>query len=254
MYSPGVRRLTPAAVALSCVLAAAACTDNPYVIGRYADGGTDECAQLHASAVLCSGFEARDVAADWDQIVIEQSGAVARTTQRVHRGHGALHASTHTSMSVGVVSKTFDPVRSGELDFRAYLYVPADVATQTMNIFFLGDEPEPDPFQGVDFNLENDTVQVYSPQGMPDRQTGTLAIPRDRWFCFRARVVISDDRGAVQAYVDDALALDATMIDTLPDAGVHQFRAGVDWSSEQDAPFEIYMDDIVLDTKQVACD
>ena len=46
---------------------------------------------------------------------------------------------------------------------------------------------------------------------------------------------------------------DATAIDTLPEDGVRQFRAGIDWSSEQDAPFEIYMDDIVLDTAPVAC-
>ena len=90
-----------------------------------------------------------------------------------------------------------------------YVYVPAGLQTRTMNIFFVGYEPTPDPFQGVDFNLEDGAVEVYSPQADPERQTGTLQIPRDRWFCFRARVVISDDRakGAVQAYVDDALAV-----------------------------------------------
>jgi hypothetical protein len=205
---------------------------------------------------VCSGFEARDVGDDWDAVVIEGSGAVDRSTARARHGRGALHATSEGNDSVAVVSKTFAPLRSGEVDFRAYLYVPSAVQTQTMNIFFVGYEPTPDPFQGVDFNLEDGAVQVYSPQGTPDRQTGTLQIPRDRWFCFRARVVISDDRneGAVQAFADDTLALDATMIDTRPINGVRQFRAGVDWSSEQTTPFEIYIDDVVLDTKPVACD
>jgi hypothetical protein len=244
-----------AAVVLCAVLVGAGCADNPYVIGRFADAGSDECAQEHASALACSGFEARDVAADWDAVAIEESGAVERSTARAHHGRAALHATSEDSDSVAVVSKTFAPLRSGAVDFRAYVYVPSGVQTQTMNIFFVGYEPTPDPFQGVDFNLEDGAVQVYSPQATPDRQTGTLHIPRDRWFCFRAHVVISDDRneGAVQAFIDDTLALDATMIDTLPMDGVRQFRAGVDWSSEQTTPFAIYLDDVVLDTKKVTC-
>jgi hypothetical protein len=243
-----------AAVVL-CAILGAGCSDNPYAIGRYVDAGVDECSGEHAAAVLCSGFEARDVAADWDDTAIEETGTVERSTERVHHGRGALHASSGGSMSVAVVSKSFAPLRSGEVDFRAYLYVPAGLQTQTMNIFFVGYEPTPDPFQGVDFNLESGAVQVYSPQATPDRQTGTLQIPRDRWFCFRAHVVISDDpaKGAVQAFVDDDLALDADMIDTLPTDGVREFRAGVDWSSDQTSPFEIYMDDVVLDTAKVAC-
>jgi hypothetical protein len=238
------------AVVLCALLAG--CSDNPYVIGRYADAGVDECAQRYAGAVLCSGFEARDVAADFDARVLMQSGALVRTTQRVHRGQGALRATSTAAMSVAVVAKRFSPLRSGEIDLRAYLYVPSGLATDTMNVFFIGDEPTPDPFHGVDFNLENGAVQVYSPQGHPDRQTGTRTIPRDRWFCFRARVAIGHD-GGIQAFVDDELALDATMIDTLGANGVHQFRAGIDWSSGQDTPFEIDIDDVVLDTAEVPC-
>lgn len=239
-----------------CAILAAGCADNPYVIGRYADGGAGECSGEHAGALLCADFEARELTASWDDgVTIEDAGAIERTTTRAHQGHGALHATSDGSMSVAVVSKTFAPLRSGEVDFRAYVYVPAGEQTRTMNIFFVGYEPTPDPFQGVDFNLEDGAVQVYSPQADPERQTGTLQIPRDRWFCFRAHVVISDDRdkGAVQAYVDDELALDATGIDTLPAGGVRQFRAGVDWSSEQETEFDVYMDDVVLDTERVGC-
>src|SRR5436190_3183286 len=154
--------MTRAAVVLWAILVGAGCADNPYVIGRFADAGGDECADEHASAVVCSGFEARDVAADWDAIAIEGSGAVERSTARAHHGRGALHATSEGSDSVAVVSKTFAPLRSGEVDFRAYVYVPDGVETQTMNIFFVGYEPTPDPFQGVDFNLEDGAVQVYS--------------------------------------------------------------------------------------------
>jgi hypothetical protein len=246
-----------AAVVLCALLGASTglgCSDNPYVIGRGdVDAGLGECAGKYANAVLCSGFERRDVAADWSDTTIMAGGTLERTTQHVHRGHGALHASSTAPMSVAVVAKTFTPVSSGALYLRAYVFVPAGLPTETMNIFFLGFEPMIDPFQGVDFNLESGAVQTYSPQGHPERQTGKLTIPRDRWFCFRARVTVSADHGGVRAFVGDAGALDAGMIDTLPEGGVREFRAGIDWSSDQTAFFEIYMDDIVLDHAPVPC-
>ena len=236
-----------------CVLAGVGCADNPYVLGRNLDAGLDECAEAYADSVLCSGFEQDDAAAGWDGPESSGGGSIERSTQRARHGSGSLHATTTAMMSYAILVKTFAPVRGGDLYFRANVYVPAGLRTDTMNIFFVGAEPMPDPFSGVDFNLEDGFVQTYSPQSDPARQTGTLAIPRDRWFCFRARVGISHDAGFVQVFVDDQLALDATSIDTLPEDGVRQFRAGIDWSSEQDARFEIYLDDVVLDTSPVAC-
>jgi hypothetical protein len=240
------------AAVLMCVLVGVGCADNPYVIGRNADAGVDECAEAYAGSVVCSGFEDADAAVGWDSAEVS-GGAIERSTDRTRHGAGALHATTAAAMSYAVLVKTFPPVRSGELYFRANVYVPAAVRTETINIFFVGAEPTPDPFHGVDFNLEGGVVQTFSPQSDPVRQMGTLTIPRDRWFCFRAQVVVSHDEGAVQVFVDDRLALDATSIDTLPADGVTQFRAGIDWSSEQATRFDIYIDDVVLDTAPVSC-
>jgi hypothetical protein len=251
------------AVVVLCVLAVWGCSDNPYVIGRLADsgpadagasdGGIGECGDARAAALLCSGFEGDDVAADFGQTVLVNQGALERSTERVHTGAGALHASSGAMMSVAVVLASFPPLFSGELYVRAYLYVPADLPTETMNIFFVGDEPVPDPFLGLDFNLEDGALQLFSPQSSPDRHTGDVPIPRERWFCFRARIAIADADGSVELFVDDALALQATGLDTLPDDGVGLFRAGVDWSSGQDAFFEIYIDDVVVDTTEIEC-
>jgi hypothetical protein len=239
--------------ALLSVLVGLGCSDNPYVLGRQVDAGVDECAHAYADSVVCSGFERADAAVGWDDHEASDAGAIDRSTARAHRGEGSLYATSAASMSYAILIKTFEPLHAGELYFRAYLYVPAQVETKTMNIFFVGAEATPDPFQGVDFNLEDGAVQTFSPQSDPVRQMAASIIPRDRWFCFRARVVISDDAGMVQVFVDDELALETIDIDTLPESGVRQFRAGVDWSSEQASEFEIYMDDIVLDTAPVTC-
>jgi hypothetical protein len=235
-----------------CVLSALSCSKTTYVIGRVGDAGGitgDEC----AAALVCSGFE-RVGLPDWGAPMIEKTGHVERSTARAHSGDASLHASSTAMMSVAVVTASFPARQTGDVYLRVYLYVPANLPTETMNIMFLGSAPSSDPFSGIDLNLQDGAVQVYSSPSASARQTGSVSIPRDRWFCFRARVALSADQGSVQAYVDDALALDARGLDTLPAAGVSQFRAGVGWSSAQDAFFEIYLDDVVVDRAPVACD
>lgn len=232
------------------VLASAGCTQNPYVIGEHVP---DECEGALAGALACSGFEDRDVAVGWTQTTIIGSASVEHTMAEAHSGRGALRAESSGADSVGVVSADFPAVRSGTLYMRAHLFVPNDVATDTINIFFLGAEPAPDPFTGVDINLEQGVPQVFSPQLNPARIDGDFAIPRDAWLCFRAAMRLGDDDGSIELFVDDERVLLATDIDTLPDDGVRMFRAGVDWSSGQTEPFEMYLDDVALDTEPIAC-
>lgn len=257
-----------AAVVLAlCTLAA--CADNPYVIGAIraedaavGDAGVDASAppfdpcESHTEALVCSGFEREDLA-DWPSRVVVQQAQVERSTARSRSGVASLHATSRGADSTAVVARAFEPRLEGMLHLRVWLRVPADVATETMNLFFLGFDPNPSedpagPFVGLDLNLEDGAVQAYSPQNAPARVTGTLQIPRERWFCFRAEVAVAD-AGALRVFVDDALALDLPEYDTLPDEGVSLLRAGIDWSSGQTTPFEVYMDDLVLSTEPVAC-
>jgi hypothetical protein len=239
-----------AARAAAGVLALSGCQNNPYVIGRFTD---DACA-AHGSAIACSGFERPDLS-DFTTTVVEDAGEVEQTGTKAHHGQGALRARTTAEESAAVVALEFTPHYSGDLYLRTYLFVASGIQTQTTNFLFLGDYATPDPFKGVDFNLENGAPQVFVPGSQPDRITSTtLTIPRDRWFCFQAQITLSATAGAVKILVDGAPALDQAGLDTLPPAGVHLLRAGVDWSSLQKAPFEVFMDDLVLDTSPIACD
>ena len=247
-----------------CALGLLACSDGRYVIGRQLaggavimDGGTDggvgECAGVQKDALVCSGFEADVLTDDWSSAVTEGAGELERSTARAHSGRAALHATTGDAMSAAALARSFGPVRAGELYLRAHLYVPSGPPTEIMNIFYVGAAAGPEPFVGIDFNLQDDAVEVYSPQGNPERQTGTGLIPRDAWFCLQARIEVRDDGGVVEVRVDGVPALEATDINTLPPAGIVELRVGIDWSSEQQEPFELYIDDVVLDTVEVAC-
>jgi hypothetical protein len=244
-----------AAWALGVLVSWVGCSNNPYVIGRVTDagGGTlDACPSDHPGALVCSGFERADLPG-WSAPMIEGSGAIERSSSRAHTGSAALHASTRSTMSVAVSSASFPAVSAGELYLRIYAYVPANVPTETINVLFLGHDVSGATFDGVDLNLQDDALQVYSTLSNPPRQTGTATIPRDRWFCLRVRVALGHADGAVQAYIDDVLALDASGVDTLPNGGVRELHAGVGWSSEQSAFFEIFFDDVVLDHTKVDC-
>ena len=246
----------PIRVAL-LLLGLGACADNPYVIGAVRTDAAvlDPCVD-HPGALACSGFEHPELS-DWPEPIVQGSGEIARSTARARSGAASLRAASSGTESSAVVVREFEPRTGGTLHLRVWLYLPGGVATETMNLFFLGDDPNPseDPaaaFLGTDLNLEDGALQLYSPQSAVPRVTGTVQVPRDRWFCLRAAFVLADE-GAVRVFVDGAPALEVDPHDTLPEGGVHLLRAGVDWSSGQTDPFEVFMDDLVLSDTPVPC-
>jgi hypothetical protein len=235
---------------LACVCLLTGCGDEPYVIGRFVDAGCLE----QQGAIFCSGFELPDLS-EWDESVVVNSAQVSQTEALRRSGRGALYASSAAAESSGVVSVEFPRVDAGELFLRVYMYVPSGLDTMTPNVLFIGDVPAPDPFQGVDFNFEAGAPEIFVPENDPNRFTSTaLVIPRDAWFCYQVRLAIAEAEGAVSIRVDGELALDESGLDTLPDGGVHLLRAGVDWSSKQETPFAIYMDDLVLSSSELPCE
>jgi hypothetical protein len=124
-----------------------------------------------------------------------------------------------------------------------------------MNLFFLGSRPDPsgdEPFVGMDINVLDGALQLFSHQAKPPRQTADAKVPRGRWFCLRAEIEMSR-AGTTALFVDDALSLRATGVDSIAQDGVSMLRAGIDWSSDQTAFFEVYIDDLALATAPLAC-
>lgn len=234
---------------LLCAVVLSGCGTRGYVIGRFRD---DACS-AHRDAILCSGFEQPDLS-DWTSVVVENHAQVEQSAKRAHGGKASLFAKSTGQKSAAVVAEEFAPVTQGELFLRAFMYVPSGLPTKTMNIMFLGDYATPDPFRGVDFNLEDGALSTYVPGGKPDRFTSTtLVIPRDRWFCLQVQMTVSANAGALTMRVDGEIGLEQKNMKTRPPAGVHLLRAGIDWSSGQTEPFDFYIDDLVLDTAAVDC-
>ena len=243
-----MRRALSSFCLFGCAGLLAACTD-PYVIGRFVDDGC----KAHSDAIFCSGFESPDLS-DWSDVLVDGRATVGQTSDRTYEGQGALHASSTGEKSSAVVAQDFPAVTDGDLFMRAFLYIPAGLSTKTMNVFFLGDVATPDPFKGIDFNLEDGAFSTYVPENNPQRFTSTaLTVPRDAWFCLQVHVKIAAGAGAVTILVDGENALDEQGMNTRPDAGIHLLRMGIDWSSLQTDPFDYYVDGVVLATTSVDC-
>ena len=120
---------------------------------------------------------------------------------------------------------SFDASAAAELGFEGSVTDPEDdtkiVSAADPGALEGGSVLALEPFQGIDFNLEDDAIQIYSPQSAVQRQTGTLLIPRAKWFCFRAKVTIAQEDGTVDAYIDDGLALHYEMSATVKDPTIY---------------------------------
>jgi hypothetical protein len=245
-------------LAASCALCLVACADNPYVIGRVRedagtardDAGVDAC----AGALVCAGFE-EELANAWPDTIVEGMASIESSAAQAHSGMRSLHAMSSGPMSRAVVVRDFPAQEAGELYLRAWLYIPAGATTSIINFMFLGDDvASNEVFEGVDFNLDLGALEVFLPLHEPSRFTSERQVARDRWTCLLTRVSLSHTAGELEATLDGDLALQLEGLDTLPTGGMRQFRAGVDWSSEQAEFFAIYLDDVVLSTQPVGCD
>ncbi len=242
--------------AAACLISCIACADNPYVIGRLdhdaaveADASVDPC----LGALVCAGFE-EELANDWPDTIVDGMASIESSAAQAHSGKRALHAMSSGPMSRAVVVRDFPAQEAGELYLRAWLYIPAGATIQIMNFLFVGDDvASNEVFEGVDFNLNAGALEVFLPLHDPSRFTSELQVARDRWTCLQARVSLSHTAGELEASLDGVQALNLEGLDTLPAGGMRQFRAGVDWSSEQAEFFAIYLDDVVLSPHPVAC-
>lgn len=239
------------------LISAVGCQSDDYTIGAF-PAVDPSCNHWlgDPSVVLCSGFE-QPAFPEWGATFTYGAASLELASDRVLSGTTALHASSQAQESTAVLQHEFSPLQTGTMHLRVYIYVPSGPITSAMNLLFWGHDPNPvsnAAFVGTDINLENGALQVFSPQNSPDRITSDQAIPRDEWFCMRAEVALgSDGTGQLVLLIDEEPVLTLDSFTTVTTEGIGMLRAGIDWSSAQAEPFEVYMDDLVLSTTPAGC-
>ena len=223
--------------------------------GPLPDGGPADptgCDDVHADALFCDGFEV-DYAMRWDH-VRETNAVLGRDSDRVHRGVGALRAEATDARAFGyVATDAMDGLTETELFVRFWVWVPSGVGIDRINLVYAGESMS--PWGGMAFGLIDDGRVFADPNPSEEMlQTATRAMPRDRWTCLEARLVMDEVDGALEFWIDGELAGTESGLDTFPDSGFQSFNFGLALTEFEQPPITLWFDELVVDTTRIGCE
>jgi hypothetical protein len=216
------------------------------------DTGTDpvpsDCDGPLASTIFCDGFE--DGLTAWG-VGTGGDGRVAHDT-RAYRGAGSLRADIESSSDrAGVYYSGLGPVDAGTLYFRGWYYLPRKGLE---NVSFVILQEEARPWDHVSFSTEGDGALHMWIKGPNVGVTGgTVAVPRDRWFCFQATIDVRDAGGTVTAYIDEVEAASTSGLDSRPGAGYASVFTGLPFNGAGQGPYTLYVDEVAIDDAPIPC-
>jgi hypothetical protein len=205
--------------------------------------------------LFCDGFEAADLGA-WTRHHPGPDGKSVRTTARVRAGKGALDsAKTEPGDSDPLYADVLGGRISGHLYFRGYLYVPSNFAIapagSRASLLVLGESSG--ELGGISLVLW-DTALSLNIRGQVTSDVKAARLPaRDRWLCVQIDFEIAA-AGNARLRIDGQLIAEGAR-NTLMATRYDRLWVGVNWiPPEQLDPVRVYYDDIVVDTRDVACE
>ena len=198
----------------------------------------------HPGALACSGFD-DPAPAGWTATT-DADSVLAVVSTPLLAGAGALDARTAAVNGRSRFLHEFTQLQSGQLYLRAWVYAAPGTLLSNVHTIVVGDANTGD--YGSKFVYSDGKIHVAAAGAAVP---GSADAPLGQWYCLRLELGIGD-QGTVRAYLNDSQFVDATGIDTLPAAGVHNVTAGIDFSGQAE-PAELFIDELVLDTAPVGC-
>lgn len=216
-----------------------------------AGAGETGCDGPLASAVVCDGYESDP--GPWSGAT-ERSGSLERSTTFSAVGAYSLHPeTTAVNGQAAVRADGLGPFNDGDLWVRTNIYVPASASIFDFTFLYVGSVVM--PYQGVSLGIGRDgragAYSTISSTYVSDFDR--LIFPRDRWVCFELHVAVSETAGAVEVYMDGALAASRTALDTLPIGEFTYAATGIDYTDPTQGPLEIYLDEYALSRARLPC-
>jgi len=215
------------------------------------------CQGTLASALLCEGFEEPELAR-WQRLV--SNGNVVRVTQPVLVGVGALEARSVANGGNGfMITGGLGGKTSGTLHLRAQVRVPAGAALNGVTVLALGENRA--PRGGVSVVLaDSGLLVVLKPRGAQAPEVivagsgpAPFRIARDRWQCVQLQTVIGRGSGSVRLSVDGQVAVQSAGVDTLPAGGFEDVSVGMVYSTPDQTPIRIGVDELAVSANPLPC-
>jgi hypothetical protein len=215
------------------------------------------CQGALASALLCEGFEDVELPR-WQRLV--SNGSVVRVTQPVLVGMGALEARSVARGGNGfMIAGGLGGKTSGTLHLRAHVRVPVGVALNGVTVLALGENHA--PRGGISVVLaDSGLLVVLKPRGQQAPEVivagsgpTPFRIARDRWQCVQLQTVIGRGSGSVRLSVDGQVAVQSGGVDTLPAGGFEEVSVGMVYSTPDQTPIKIGVDELAVSANPLPC-
>lgn len=214
--------------------------------------GATRCDDIHAGRLFCEDFEG-SLATRWSDQRLTAGSSAAISGETTYLGSGALRVSTAMGVQEAFARATVLPaMTTGDLYVRSYYYFPSSFAMDAIEFAGIAEASRAYHLISTTYVSSSDVHTHNFPADM--RQSGMMAIPRDRWVCVEQHVRFDATMGAIELSYDGAMVARLRMMDTDDMRGLRTIEAGIIWQSEAQVPAVAFVDEIVADTSPIGCD
>lgn len=211
---------------------------------------SDNCAPVGTSPLVCHTFETGINAAS-----ILLYGQVTWVSTPVFMGQGAMESNTQQINGYAYIVDTFDPIETGTIYFRAFLFIPVGNSVGTTKVLNLSAGGNPEEEQGIDIDISAQrSIDIYQHGNAQRFVSAPDMVPEGAWFCLNGSYTISRTAGETSVWINDSLAVSTTAgADSIINGGVSEFRTGIGWTEAGQDTSVVYFDNVLVDTVPVSC-
>ncbi len=211
-----------------------------------------DCAPPGLTPLVCRNFET-GLTSPLDV----QGGEVTLENTQVFAGNASMKAVVSNESGYAEIVETFDPINSGTVYFRTYLFIPVGNTVGTTKILNLSSkEPlENDVDVGIDINISGQrSIDVFQHGNSIRFKSEDYMLPEGQWICLKGSYAISDTAGATTLWLGDSLAVSTTAgTAAVINGGISEFRVGIGWIGTGQTSSTLYFDNILAATAPVEC-
>ena len=194
--------------------------------------------------------------ADLHELLLAILGAIGVVSSIAERGTSAMRAQSFFANGNATAIIHPDLGEGDMLYFRAWMFVgaatPITTFTELHTIGHRGGDHTHLIFNNEVGDFTSSYLAVTTPGG--DFVTDFAFFPRDRWVCVQTNVLLSaKGAGSVELVVDDVAVATVSGTSTLETPELVDFELGIPVAN-QDAPLDIFYDEVVLDTDPIGCE
>jgi hypothetical protein len=201
---------------------------------------TVDCAKS-PDALVCEDFEG---STDGYESIVTTGNSVLTAELPTPSGTRALATQIVAAPSTAYLRANFTPRSSGSISVRGWLQMPPGQTDYDLApLAFWSDDEAAWALRLVTKSGRLETWSYTTPIG------SGAALSVGEWHCVELTVDIAD-AGRVQVFLDDALVLDQTGIDTLPQGGIGAVAMGAEWAG---AAASLNLDRVLVTPSRVGC-